>query len=472
MIESERVEQAAGEIGQLRSQSQMVWRRFRRHRVAIVGGVVLAVLYLMAAFAGFFSAYDPNYYTLSAPYAFAPPTPIHFRDPKTGLLTRPFVYAEKRTLNLNTFQTKYVPDTSKKYYIHFFVRTPSQPYTIFKIFHTDLRFLGVDAPARIYLAGTDNLGRSQWARLVYGGQISLTVGILSVIVSLVLGLLLGGIAGYYQGTRLRLSPGWMTWLKNREWSGAREGIHPRLSQWLGILLNSAVWLVLLWAVAVAVVKMVQLTEIGWEKGLWVVIAMLLFSWMLRALVWKPFLLDPDDLIMRVVEVVAAIPGLFLLISLRAVFPLTMDPAVVFYVVVGILGFIGWGGLARTVRGMILGYREADFVQAARSLGASDGRVIVRHILPSTLGYVIVTTSIAIPVYILAESGLSFLGVGVVPPYVSWGLLLKAAQDGGIATFTDHPWMLAPGIFIFLAVLAWNFLGDGLRDSFDPRSSRG
>jgi len=146
----------------------------------------------------------------------------------------------------------------------------------------------------------------------------------------------------------------------------------------------------------------------------------------------------------------------------------VDPLTTFYLVVGLLGFIGWGGLARVVRGVVLSVREQDYVQAARALGASDGRILARHVLPATASYVIVSLSLTIPGFILAESGLSFLGLGVTEPYTSWGLLLQAAQQGGFASFVDRPWVLWPGFFIFVSIMAWNFVGDGLRDAFDPR----
>ncbi|MDM7325422.1 MAG: ABC transporter permease, partial [Thermus sp.] len=193
--------------------------------------------------------------------------------------------------------------------------------------------------------------------------------------------------------------------------------------------------------------------------------------LLKMLPSRPLLLDPDNLIMRLVEIIAAIPTLFLLISLRAVFPTNIDPLFTFYLVVGLLGFIGWGGLARVVRGIVLSVREMDYVQAARALGASDARIIARHVLPATASYIIVSLSLTIPGFILGESGLSFLGLGVTEPYTSWGLLLQAAQQGGFASFVDRPWVLWPGFFIFISIMAWNFVGDGLRDAFDPRRRR-
>jgi peptide/nickel transport system permease protein len=172
--------------------------------------------------------------------------------------------------------------------------------------------------------------------------------------------------------------------------------------------------------------------------------------------------------MRSVEIQSAIPDLFLLITLRAIFPPSIDALFSFYLITVLLGFIGWGGLARIVRGTVLSTREQDYVTAAQAVGANDRRIIAQHILPATATYVIISLSLAVPGAILGESGLSFLGLGIREPYVSWGLLLQSAQEGGFASFTDRPWVLIPGFFIVLAIVAWNFLGDGLRDAFDPR----
>ena len=177
----------------------------------------------------------------------------------------------------------------------------------------------------------------------------------------------------------------------------------------------------------------------------------------------------DDLLMRLVEVVTTIPSLFLLLALRALFPLDAHPTTVFFVIVAILGLVRWGPIARVVRGMVLSLREQEYVQAAVALGSNDWRVLVKHLLPGTYGYVIVAFSLLIPGFVLTEAGLSFLGLGVGEPTASWGLMLATAQQGGFQTFTTRPWMLAPGFFIFLVVLAFNFVGDGIRDALDPRS---
>jgi peptide/nickel transport system permease protein len=179
----------------------------------------------------------------------------------------------------------------------------------------------------------------------------------------------------------------------------------------------------------------------------------------------------DDVIMRLVEVFATIPSLFLLLALRALFPIEINPTAIFIVIVTILGFISWGSIARVVRGLALSLREEEYVQAARALGARQGRILIRHVLPGTAAYAIVAFSLLIPSFILTEAGLSFLGLGISEPASSWGLMLAVAQEGGIQTFTQRPWMLLPGLFIFLAVLGFNFLGDGLRDALDPKLRR-
>lgn len=179
----------------------------------------------------------------------------------------------------------------------------------------------------------------------------------------------------------------------------------------------------------------------------------------------------DAVIMRWVEVLASIPSLFLLLLLRSVFPANLDPLLVLYMIIGILSFIRWGGLARSTRGMLMSTRELDYVAAAKSLGASDWRIMIRHMLPAMTGFVIIMISLALPSMILMESSLSFLGIGAVEPYVSWGSLLSQAQDGGFSTISERPWMLIPGFFIVFTVTAFQLLGDGLRDAFDPRKRR-
>lgn len=374
-----------------KSQGRIVWEQFRKHRVALFGGAILILMYLAAAFAGFFAPYGINEYRRSPVAAFRPPTQVHWTDPDTGRLTRPFVYDVREERDPVTRQRVYVEDTSVRYPIKFFVHRPSQPYKILGIFPSDLKLFGVDDPARIFLWGTNNLGKDVFSRVMFGGQVSLTIGILAVWVTLFLGLLMGGLAGFYGG----------------------------------------------------------------------------------------FI---DDLIMRLVEVIAAIPSLFLLIVLASLLrdprnPIAqaigfeMNSAQTFLMTVVVLGFVGWGGLARVIRGLILSARELDYAAAAKALGASESRVLWRHLLPSTASFVIVDLTLTIPGFILAETGLSFLGLG--PSEVdtsSWGLLLRDATARGVS-IQFVPWLLIPGIPIFLAVLCWNLLGDGLRDAFDPKKRR-
>jgi peptide/nickel transport system permease protein len=386
-------EHYAGEATQRvsKSQGRIVWEQFKKHKAAVVGGVVLIFMYLTAVFAGFLAPYGINEYRRAPVAAFRPPTQVHFIDPDTGRLTRPFVYDVREERDERTRQRIYVEDTSVKYPIKFFVRRPSQPYKILGIWQSDLRLFGVDEPARVFLWGTNNLGKDVFSRVLYGGQVSLTIGILAVWVALFLGLLMGGLAGFYGGF-------------------------------------------------------------------------------------------VDDLIMRLVEVIAAIPGLFLLIVLASLLRdprnpiaeaigLRMTSAETFLLTVIVLGFVGWGGLARIIRGLILSARELDYAAAAKALGASETRILWRHLIPSTASYVIVDLTLSIPGFILAETGLSFLGLG--PSEVdtsSWGLLLRDATARGVS-IQFVPWLLIPGIPIFLAVLCWNLVGDGLRDAFDPKKRR-
>jgi peptide/nickel transport system permease protein len=363
-----------------KSQMQVVWEQFRKHQLAVLGATILGMLYVGAIFAPFIAPYGLSEYSTTDITKYQPPTMVHLIDPYTKSITWPFVYATKRTINTETFETTYVEDRLKMYPLRFLVRRPEQPYKLLGLIPGDLHLFGVDAPGKLFIAGTDSYGRDLFSRIWYGAQISLTTGIVSVLIVNLFGVALGGIAGFYRG--------------------------------------------------------------------WV-----------------------DNLIMRLTEILAVIPDVFLLIALTALLPQDLNPILVFYGIVFMLGFINWGGLARVVRGQMLGLREADYVQAATALGASEARVIGRHMLPNAASFLIVNASLAIPGFILAESGLSFIGRGIREPYSSWGLLLNDVTQGGFASFTDRPWVLIPGFFIVLTILCWNFLGDGLRDAFDPKKRR-
>jgi len=326
-----------------KTQGRIVWEQFTHHRMALVGGVILIAMYAVALVAGSLAPYGKNEYRRTPVTAFLPPTQIRWIDPETGLLTRPYAYDVVADRDPVTRQRVYAEDTSKPYFINWFVRRPTQPYKILGLWQSDLRLFGVDEPARVFLWGTNNLGKDVFSRVLYGGQVSLTIGLLAVWVSLTIGLVMGSLAGFYGGR-------------------------------------------------------------------------------------------VDDLIMRLVEVFAAIPGLFLLIVLATLLKDPRNPL-------------------------------------AQAFGASETRIMFRHLLPATASYVIVSLTLAIPGYILAETGPSFIGLG--PSEVdsaSWGILLRDATARGIS-IQFVLWLLVPGIPIFLAMTFSNLASDGLRDAFDPRKRR-
>ena len=374
-----------------RSQWSIIWGQFRKHRLAMWSLYVLLFFYVLALTADFVAPYGEaqSFRRGDANRSFAPPTRIHWIDPDSGRLTWPFVYPVSAQRDPQTLRVAYSEDRSQAFPIRFFVR--GQPYVPPPLAfiprglrqrlglqrQTDWRLFGVDFPATLFLWGADQFGRDVFGRILFGARISLTIGIFASCIALGLGLLLGGIAGYYGGVI-------------------------------------------------------------------------------------------DDVLMRFVEILATIPSLFLLLALRAMFPLDMNPTAIFVLLISILGFISWGLVARVVRGLALALREEEYIQAARALGSSDLRILWRHILPGTSAYAIVSFTLLIPGFILTEAGLSFLGLGISEPASSWGLMLAVAQEGGIQTFTQRPWMLLPGLFIFISVLAYNFVGDGLRDALDPK----
>jgi peptide/nickel transport system permease protein len=300
-----------------------------------------------------------------------PPTPLHWVDAGGKLHLWPFVHPTHIT---DQRRFTYTEDQSIAMPIHLFVK--ASPYRLLGVLPMDRHLFGVRDPGRVFLLGADDQGRDVFTRLLFGAQISLTVGLVGIAISFTLGLLLGGISGYFGG--------------------------------------------------------------------WV-----------------------DNVIMRCTELLLSIPGLYLLIALRAIFPANLTSQQIYLGIVAILAFIGWATLARVVRGMVLSIRRQEYVAAAEALGMSRLRVIARHILPNTMSFVIVAATISIPGYILGEVVLSFIGLGVQEPSASWGNMLKQAQN--LRVLTSFPWMLfAPGVAIFVTVLAFNFLGDGLRDALDPR----
>lgn len=367
MTENGQAEARYSDGGALRSPWKMAWRKLRRHKLAITGMWVLILLHLFAIFADFFAPY--NELTTDRRRTYHPPTKIHIISPE-GKLTRPFVYGYKR---VDSIRNTYEEDTSTMYPIRFFVR--GDKYEILG-FESDIRLFGVDAPGKVYLMGADRYGRDIFSRLAYGGRRSLFIGIIGIAVSLSIGMLYGGVSGYFGG--------------------------------------------------------------------WV-----------------------DNLMMRISEIIVSIPSFYLLLALSAVLPTNMPSDQRFMMITIILAFVNWAGLARVIRGMVLSIAKTEFVAGAEAIGASQPRIIIRHILPNTLSYVIVSATLSIPGFILSESGLSFIGVGIQHPLASWGNMLSEALN--LSSLTRYPWLLIPGFLIFVTVLSYSFFGDGIRDALDPRS---
>jgi len=355
-----------------RTPMQLAWRQLRRHRVALVGGAILVGLYLLALFADVIAPYSLDFSDRTKFYH--PPTVPRFIDAQGRVHWRPFVYD---TRLVDPGLRIFAEDRTRIYPIRFFVR--GEPYRLLWVIPSRLHLLGVEEPARLFLMGTDSFGRDLFTRILYGSRVSLIVGILVVAVTIPIGMLYGGIAGYYGGR-------------------------------------------------------------------------------------------VDNAMMRVAEIIIAFPNFYLLLTLSAVLPTNVGCTTRFYLIVLILSFIGWAGFSRLIRGFVLSLKEREYILAARAAGLDDLHIILRHVLPNTSSLVIVVASLAIPGAILGESGLSFLGLGVREPCSSWGNLLSAGAN--LVNLSRSPWLLFPGVFIILAVVAFNFLGDGLRDAFDPRLRTG
>ena len=353
------------------SQWRLMWWKFLRHRAAVVAGVVVILLYMCALFGDFIIPFDPH---LRTGKPFAPPQLPKFVD-EDGFSLRPFVYGMKSQLDMKTFQRTYVLDKSQKYPIYFFVR--GHEYKLLGLFKTDLHLFGTEDGGALFLMGTDQLGRDLFSRIIYGARVSLSIGLVGVFLSLLIGIIMGGISGYFGGT-------------------------------------------------------------------------------------------VDLVVQRMIEIIRAFPPIPLWMTLAAALPADWSPLLVYFGITIILSFIGWTNLARVVRGRFLSLRSEDFVMAAKLSGASEARIIGRHLLPSFLSHIIASVTLSIPNMILSETSLSFLGVGLRPPVISWGVLLQDAQN--IHSVALAPWLMFPALFVVLAVLAFNFVGDGLRDAADPYST--
>ena len=352
---------------------QLMWLRFKQNRLAVIGGAFLLLLYVTAIFAPFLSPYLPQ--TRFPDHLYLTPRKIHWRD-TDGRWRAPFVYQVTREVDMETFQRTFVEDKDQPPApVRLFVR--GDEYELLGFIPWDRHLIGIDTPevhGPLFLLGGDKFGRDLLARLLFGGRISLTIGLCGVAIVLVIGLLLGGLSG---------------------------------------LLGGIV----------------------------------------------------DDIVQRLIEFIRSIPTLPLWMGLAAALPGDMRPVPLYFSITVIVSLVGWTSLARVVRGMFLSLRNEDFVLAARAANASQFYIIRAHLIPSIMSYVLVHLTLAVPGMILAETALSFLGLGLRSPTISWGVLLVDAQQ--LVEIAVHPWILWPAVMVVLTVLAFNFVGDGLRDAADP-----
>lgn len=333
--------------------------------------IVLGFIYLALFFADFIAPYTKDFSDRTM--AYVPPSKI-FTINEHGKLSKPYTYNYIREFDKENLEIKYTLDRSQKHYVKFFSK--GQPYKFLGLIPMKRHFITTDKDGRLYLLGTDINGRDVFSRLLFGGRISMTIGFLALFVLFPIGLLYGGISGYFGG-------------------------------------------------------------------------------------------KVDMIMMRFAEAVMSIPSFYLLIILASILPSGMSSTQRFLLIVIILALIGWAGFARVVRGMVLSIKNQEYIQAAKSIGASRMRIITKHILPQTTSFVIVAMTLSIPSYILSESGLSFLGLGIQQPDASWGNMLKEAQE--FTNILYRPWLLTPGFLIFVSVLAFNVIGDTIRDVLDPKS---
>lgn len=350
------------------SQFRLMWWKFRRHRLAVVSGVVLIVLYASILISELLAPYNDQ--TIHIDYIRSPPQAIHiFHE---GKLTAPFVYGQTYQLNMEDLKREYAEDKSRIYPIRFFCKGDS--YKFWGLFEGSWHFICPANDGTLFLLGTDRLGRDMLSRLIYGGRISLTIGLIGISISFVLGIIIGGLAGYYGG------------------------------------------------------KFDMLTQ-------------------------------------RAIEVIQSLPHIPLWLALSSIMPPNWSPLLIYFGITLILGLMDWTGLARAVRSKLLSLREDDYVTAAQLMGASTPRIVFRHLVPGFMSHLIASATITIPSMILGETALSFLGLGLRPPITSWGVMLNEAQNINVVAL--YPWLMLPVVPVIIVILAFNFLGDGLRDAADP-----
>jgi peptide/nickel transport system permease protein len=353
------------------TQFQLISWRFRKHKLATIGSIILFLYLVIVVFAEFIAPYKTQ--TRNTQYKLGKPQLMRMVDSEGKFHLQPFVYGSTTERNKVTLRLEVIEDVTQIIPLSFFYH--GEPYKLWGLIPTDLHLAGTKQGS-VHFMGTDELGRDLFSRLIYGTRVSLSIGVLGVFISFVLGLLIGGLSGYASG--------------------------------------------------------------------WV-----------------------DYIIQRLIEFIRSIPTLPLWMALSAAFPKEWPSLRIYFAITILLSLIGWTNLARRVRGKLLSMRNEDFVVAAIVAGSSDFRIISRHLLPSFLSYIIVDLSVSFPYMILGETALSFVGLGLRPPIVSWGTLLQASQN--IRSISQYPWLFIPALFVILAVLAFSFVGDGLRDAADPYS---
>jgi peptide/nickel transport system permease protein len=350
------------------TQWKLMWWKLKRHKLAVWSGVFLLVMYASILISEMIAPYAIG--TRNTDFIYAPPQAVHLWH--DGRFVGPFVYGLDYSLDMDTLKRNYVPNPDKVQPIRFFCH--GDTYEWMGMVEGSRHIICPAEGGTLFLLGTDRLGRDMFSRLAYGTRISLTIGLIGVTIKFVLGIVLGGLAGYYGG--------------------------------------------------------------------WV-----------------------DMVIQRVIEIIRSFPELPLWMALSASLPVSWSPLYIYFGITLILGLIGWTGLGRAVRSKLLSLREEDFCTAANLMGAKPRRIIFRHLVPSFMSHLIASATLAIPTMILGETALSFLGLGLRPPITSWGVLLTEAQNINVVAL--YPWLLLPVFAVIATVLAFNFLGDGLRDAADP-----
>jgi len=351
------------------SQWQLIRRKFLKHKLAMGAMAVLLILYFLAIFAEITSPFHPRIY--DGKKLFCPPQQLHFFDEKGKFYLRPFVHEVVLVINKETLSEDYFTDKTSKRFLYFFVK--GSAYKLWGLFESDIHLFGLKE-GKAFLFGADGMGRDMLSRIIYGGRVSLSIGLVGVAISFVFGIIIGGISGYFGG-------------------------------------------------------------------------------------------KIDIVIQRIIEFIISIPTLPLWMGLSLALPPHWTMLQVYFGIVLILSLVGWTGLARVVRGKFMAVKEEDFILAARIAGARAPRIIFKHLLPSFYSYIIASLTLSIPGMILGETALSFIGLGLQPPAISWGVLLSGSQ--AIRILATKSWLLIPGIFVIIAILAFNFVGDGLRDAADP-----